>query len=100
MLRAIVLALGVIAVGAGVTVMKSGARGAGIYLLCVGAAVILGTVFERWRYRGARGSTGAHWERTGERFQDPATGEIMEVDYDRSSGERRYVRTGDSKPGS
>lgn len=99
MLRATVLALGVIAAGVGVAVLGAGARGPGIYLMCVGAAIVLGTVFERWRYRGASGSTGVHWEPTGERFEDPATGEVMEVDYDRASGERRYVRTGERKSG-
>ena len=58
--------------------------------MCVGVAILLGTAFERWRYRKAA-PAGARWERTGERFEDPATGEVMEVQYDRASGERRYV---------
>ena len=95
MLRAVVLVLGGIAVAAGALLMSSGTRGSGIYLLCVGLAMILGTAFERWRYRTSP-PAGAHWERTSERFEDPTTGEAMEVHYDRTSGERRYVRTGDS----
>jgi hypothetical protein len=95
MLRAVVLALGCVAVAAGALLAAAGTRGAGIYLVCVGAAIILGTVFERWRYRAAP-PAGAQWERTGERFEDPATGETMEVHYDRASGERRYVGTGES----
>ena len=98
MLRALVLALGGIAAAAGAILLRAGTRGAGIYLLCVGAAIILGTAFERWRYHN-RTPAGARWERTGERFEDPATGETMEVHYDRASGERRYVRTGESAPG-
>jgi hypothetical protein len=94
MLRTVVLALGCIAVAAGALLAAAGTRGAGLYLVCVGAAIILGTAFERWRYRAAP-PAGAQWERTGERFEDPATGETMEVHYDRASGERRYVRTGD-----
>jgi hypothetical protein len=97
MLRAIVLVLGCIAVTAGALLVAAGTRGAGIYLLCVGTAVILGTVFERWRYRNAP-PAGASWERTGERFQDPATGETLEVQYDRASGERRYVPLGGTAP--
>ena len=93
MLRTIVLALGCIAVAAGAVLVGAGTRGAGIYLMCVGVAVILGTAFERWRYRNAP-PAGASWERTGERFQDPATGETLEVQYDRASGERRYVPVG------
>lgn len=91
MLRTIVLALGVIAVSTGALLLAAaGNRGAGIYLMSVGAVIFLGTAFERWRYRNAP-PAGASWERTGERFQDPATGETMEVQYDRASGERRYV---------
>ena len=91
MLRTIVIALGVIAISAGALLLAgAGSRGSGIYLVCVGAVIVLGTAFERWRYRSAS-PAGASWERTGERFEDPATGETMEVQYDRASGERRYV---------
>jgi hypothetical protein len=95
MLRTVVFALGGLAAAAGALLVGTGNRGAGVYLLCVGAAVILGTAFERWRYRPAV-SAGARWERTGERFEDPSTGETLEVQYDRASGERRYVRAGES----
>jgi hypothetical protein len=97
MLRTLVFALGGIAVAAGALLVGSGTRGPGIYLICVGAAVVLGTAFERWRYRNAP-PAGARWERTGERFEDPATGATLEVQYDRASGERRYVRTSESAP--
>jgi hypothetical protein len=98
MLRTIVLALGGVAAATGALLAAAGNRAAGIYLLCVGAAIILGTLFERWRYRNPP-RAGASWERTGERFEDPATGENMEVEYDRASGERRYVRMGERAPG-
>jgi len=98
MLRLLVLLLGGIAVAAGALLAGSGPRGPGIYLLCVGTAILLGTAFERWRYRKTP-PAGARWERTEERFEDPATGETMEVHYDRVSGERRYVRTGESAAG-
>jgi hypothetical protein len=98
MLRAIVLALGVIAITAGAFAYRGVAPGPGIYLMGVGAAIVLGTVFERWRYRNAP-PAGARWERTGERFEDPATGETLEVHYDRASGERRYVRMDDNASG-
>jgi len=98
MLRTLVLALGAIAAAAGAVLLRAGTRGAGMYLICVGAAIILGTAFERWRYH-TRTPAAARWERTGERFEDPATGATMEVHYDRVSGERRYVRTGESASG-
>ena len=98
MLRSLVLMLGIIAVAAGAFLLRAAPPGPRIYLICLGAAIIVGTAFERWRYRNAPPAH-AHWERTGERFEDPATGETMEVHYDRASGERRYVRTGESAPG-
>ncbi len=97
MLRTIVLALGIIAAAAGALLAALG-DGGGIGLLCVGAAIILGTAFERWRYRKTP-PAGASWERTGERFEDPSTGETLEVQYDRASGERRYVHTSEHAPG-
>jgi hypothetical protein len=90
MLRMLVLALGGVAVAAGALLVGSGTRGPGIYLLCLGTVTLLGTACERWRYRKTS-PAGARWERTAERFEDPATGETMEVHYDRVSGERRYV---------
>ena len=99
MLRLVVVGLGCVAVAGGALLVLTGTRGSGIYLICVGAAVILGTVFERWRYRNAAPPPGARWERTGERFVDPTSGETMEVHYDRASGERRYLRQGESAPG-
>lgn len=90
MLRKLVLAVGGVGVAAGAVLAVIGNRAAGIYLLCVSAAIVLGTRFERWRYHTAP-PPGACWKRTGERFEDPATGKTMEVEYDRASGERRYV---------
>ena len=98
MLRAVVLVLGGIAFTAGALLVRSGTRGSGIYLLCVGLAIVVGTAFERWRYRTSS-PPGAQWEHTGERFEDPTTGETMDVQYDRSTGERRYIRAGDGTPG-
>ena len=98
MLRTLVLALGALAAAAGAAITAAGDRGTGIYLLCVGAVIVLGTLFERWRYRSAS-PPGARWERTGERFEDPGTGETLEVQYDPASGERRYVPPSASAPG-
>ena len=64
----------------------------GVQLLGFGALIILGTVFESWRYRKGSGPTGAQWQLTDEKFADPISGEEMEVQYDPVSGERRYVR--------
>jgi hypothetical protein len=53
--------------------------------------IVLGTVFERWRYRPNGARPGAGWEPTAERFHDPQTGKTVQVFYDPRSGERRYV---------
>jgi len=57
-----------------------------------GAIVVIAVLFERWRYRRLDDSGGVQWQRTGESFEDPETGETVEVLYDPASGERRYVR--------
>lgn len=98
MLRAAVLCLGALAVAAGALLLAAGAR-AGINLIVIGAVILLGTVFERWRYRQPPPRAGARWERTAERFVDPTTGETLEVYYDPASGERRYLREGESAAG-
>jgi hypothetical protein len=69
----------------------------GAYALGLGGLIVLGTVFERWRYRRNDASPGAGWEATGERFEDPETGRTLQVFYDPRSGERRYVS--DPEPG-
>jgi hypothetical protein len=99
MLRIIVLCLGGLAVAAGALLLGTGARGPGLNLILIGAVILLGTIFERWRYRQAPPRAGAHWQRTAERFVDPATGDTMEVYYDPASGERRYLREGESVAG-
>ncbi|MGH8225846.1 MAG: hypothetical protein ACRER1_06815 [Gammaproteobacteria bacterium] len=61
------------------------AIGAGIFSL-----LILG---ECWRYRRARPGGGAgEFEATGERYRDPISGELMEVEFDPTTGARRYVK--------
>jgi hypothetical protein len=62
----------------------------GIQTLAAGALLILGTVFERWRYNNKNASSDGEWQATGERFVDPETGKHMEVWYDPQSGERQY----------
>lgn len=62
------------------------AIGAGVFSL-----LILG---ECWRYRRARpGDEAGEFQATGERYRDPATGEWMKVEFDPTSGARRYVKS-------
>ncbi len=60
--------------------------------------VLLGLVFERWRYAKLKNTAPAHFEATGERFADPESGNIVDVYFDRNSGERRYVDSGMAPP--
>ena len=59
----------------------------------------LGVTLEARRYRGRAGP--GRWQPTSERFVDPSTGRLTEVQYDPSTGERRYVDVGPgpSEPG-
>lgn len=92
MLRTALLAATLVASLVGAGLLLAGVRSPGAQLLIAGAVIGLGTVFERWRYRGNQARPGAPWERTDERFEDPHTGETFEVYFDPRSGERRYVR--------
>jgi hypothetical protein len=80
---------------AGLTLLVLGLPG-GVQALALGGVIVLGTAFERWRYRPNSAPPGADWKPTGERFEDPETGKPVQVYYDPKSGERRYV--GDSEP--
>jgi hypothetical protein len=75
---------------AGVLLLARGLPG-GAQALGLGGLIVLGTVFERWRYRPNNARPGADWQPTGERFEDPQTGKTVQVFYDSHSGERRYV---------
>ena len=49
-------------------------------------------LIERWRYKPlAQRPPGPDWQRTDERFVDPASGEPVTVFYQPATGERRYV---------
>jgi hypothetical protein len=98
MLRTAVLAFATLLAAIGVYLLLKGITVPGVQALGVGIVIILGTLFERWRYGGSPGAgdsdgdgrLDARWQATGERFADPTTGEEVEVFYDPSSGERRY----------
>jgi len=83
----------------GLILLVRGATGPGIYALGMGTLIVLGTAFERWRYRPGNSAAGAPWEPTGERFEDPDSGKTVQVFYNPRSGERRYVSDAESPPG-
>lgn len=98
MLRTLVLVFAGALALAGAVLIANGVVGPGAYALGLGVLVLLGTAFERWRYRGSDSRASAGWEPTGERFEDPHTGTVMQVYYDPRSGQRHYVRDSQQRP--
>ncbi len=91
MLRAAVLLCAFLAIAVGAYLCSKGAAThGGIQTLGGGLILLVGTLFERWRYRNANASATGNWQLTGERFVDPETGRNVEVLYDPDTGERRY----------
>ena len=91
MLRLVVTAVVALFVFAGILIILCGFSGAGWQVLVFGALVLIGTLFERWRYRAVESAAGPPGQPTGEKFLDPATGQPIEVYFDPRTGERRYV---------
>ena len=57
-----------------------------------GGILVIAVLFERWRYGRNAHDHDRHWQSTGERFEDPESGQTVEVQYDPATGERRYVK--------
>jgi hypothetical protein len=91
MLRTLVIAAGVALICVGIALLACGVHAPGWQAIIFGALVLIGTLFERWRYRHIERPAGGPWQPTGERFIDPSSGEPVEVMFDPTSGERRYV---------
>ncbi len=75
----------------GIGLLAVGVRAPGWQALAIGVMVLIGTLFERWRYRHIEAPPVGQWQRTGEQFIDPSTGQPVEVMFDPRTGERRYV---------
>jgi hypothetical protein len=67
-------------------------RPGSVGLALAGAALVLGTLFERVVYKRLDTTRpGPAWRRSAERFVDPASGKHVTVFVDPRTGERRYV---------
>lgn len=97
MLRNAVLGIAIVALVAGLLLLGTRLFVPAGWLLLNGTALLLGTLFERWRYKQTKAPGAAKGVATGERFVDPETGALMEVWYDAASGERSYVRLNDGE---
>ena len=91
MLRTVVITAAAILTCAGVGLIACGIHAPGWQVLVTGVIILIGTLFERWRYRRIEESPKGPWQRTGEQFLDPSTGDPVEVMFDPRTGERRYV---------
>jgi hypothetical protein len=91
MLRVVIGAIGALCAIAGLLLLLAPPHG-GLPLLIIGVLVVLSLFFEG-RYRAPQSTTGP-WQATGEKFIDPGTGKLVEVDYDPQTGERRYREPG------
>jgi hypothetical protein len=96
MLRAFVVALGALFLLGGVVLFAVRAEPvlAG-YVLVIGVVILAGVFFERNVYRPRVNCARGRWQRTGERFVDPATNKLMEVLYNPQTGQRDYVEVKD-----
>lgn len=90
MLRRALLVIGVaglLLAGAG---LFAGAGVAALQVLVVFGVFTAAILFERWRYVRHTDRAVGHWEPTGERFVDPATGRMIDVYFNPKTGERDY----------
>jgi hypothetical protein len=91
MLRTVVIAVAAILTCVGIGLIACGVYAPGWQALAIGVIVLIGTLFERWRYRRIEEQSNDQWQRTDEQFIDPTTGDPVEVMFDPRTGERRYV---------
>ena len=91
-LRAILIAVGAVALLCGLIALATGAFPPAAIFGVWGVLLVIGTVFERVTYKPTHAEApGAGWVRTGERFVDDSSGRNITVYIEPKSGERRYV---------
>jgi uncharacterized membrane protein HdeD (DUF308 family) len=91
MLHSFTIALGVVALLGGIVALVFGGFPPGFIFLFWGIVIIIGTVFERVRYKPIETAMpGGNWVRTPERFLDEH-GRPVTVWLDPITGERKYV---------
>jgi hypothetical protein len=92
MLRNFVIAFGAFAFVGGLIALVAGTFPPAFIFMFWGGLLILGTVYERVRYKPVEATAPkGNWVRTEERFIDDETGEPVTVYMDPQTGERKYV---------
>ena len=91
MLRWVLIAYGVLCLIVAVILLVAHVTTAlVIYLVINGLLITGGILFERSGYRPRANRTRGNWQPTGERFNDPTSGQVVEVYYNPQTGERDY----------
>ena len=95
MLQRVLIAYGVLClIGAIILLAAHVTTALVIYLAINGLIITGGILFERSGYRSNADRTQGNWQPTGERFNDPTSGKIVEVYYNQQTGERDYRESG------
>lgn len=90
MLRSAIIVIGVLClVGGGIAVLAGVTPG--FVAVAWGVILLLGTLYERFRYKALLQESPHGAVRTSERFIDDSTGRPVTVYIDPASGERSYV---------
>jgi hypothetical protein len=98
MLRATVIVSGCLLLAGSAIALALGAGPGMIGPAIIGLLFVLGTIFERGRYKPKDTATpGDGFLPTGEVFDDPASEGVVDVWFNKTTGQRRYVRR--TKPG-
>jgi hypothetical protein len=90
MLRAVVLALGALALLGGLTGLLLGHDPGALVAVIFGLLIITGTIFER-HYNAPTTTIDPGFAPTGEIFIDPVTNSRTETWFNPATGERRYI---------
>ena len=95
MLRRVLIAYGVLClIGAIILLAAHVTIALVIYLAINGLIITGGILLERSGYRSNADRTQGNWQPTGERFNDPTSGKIIEVYYNPQTGQRDYRESG------
>jgi|HubBroStandDraft_5_1064220.scaffolds.fasta_scaffold849312_2 hypothetical protein len=93
MLRGAVLVIAAAVLAGGSVALVTGAFSPAFFLGLWGALIVIGTLYERVRYKPLlEQPPGPDWEKTPERFLDPETGKPVTVYVEPGSGARQYVQ--------
>ena len=92
MLRNLLIGVAVVSLGGAAIALAAGAVKAALMLGAWGIILLVGTLFERVRYKPVLEVKPESAVRTGERFVDETTGKPITVYIDPVTGERSYVQ--------